>query len=196
MIRTLSVLLMSAMAGAVIQQTEPMALTDRDRDVYAIYSLLLTNPPTPIPVATDAPYWIAAETRPLSLVLPADSNELWKQLWSRCNAPPDGYESKWQEILADYTPEKDIPAMLLRQFNIQRSYVLIKKDEFGSGTNPGVVFALSNIWFNKDRTLAATRILATSCGTLCGHSERSVYERLSDGGWKEVVETNRCTMDA
>jgi hypothetical protein len=53
------------------------------------------------------------------------------------------------------------------------------------------VFYLSDVYFDKSRTLALTGV-ATWCGMRCGSGQWKIYEKASDGGWKEVRPASGC----
>ena len=167
--------------------------TDRDRDVYAIYSLMLTNPQTSHGPDDNKIYLIAATTAPGFPKIP-------------CIAPPKEREADrgadFREALADFNQRQATQRQLSRTFSIQKPYVLLSADEVrefqearttrkpvGSpaGRFDGVtdLFTLSDVYFNQHRTLALTAI-SSFCGLTCGRYQWQVFERPVGGTWRDT----------
>jgi len=200
MLRVVGILLIAvSVAGAY-----PQAVNDsRQADVYAIYSELMSNPP----VGRENPtYAILALTRPAMVATTLGPGQ-------PCITPRPEHATRWMEVLADYKTRVDKPATLVRQLNIAKPYMLISQEEaaaFGAahpGNRPppknppapappldpkfdGVtsIFALSDVWFSKDRTLALTGI------TNFWFSQWKLFEKNADGKWVNVFPATECRL--
>ena len=172
--------------AAGLPQGTVSADSDREKDVYAIYSLMLTNPPTHLP-DDNKRYLIAATTDPLGL----------------CGHPPKEREAEYREILRDYNHRQSIPRKLKPAFSIRKPYLLLSADDvkkfrdeyyhhlFGIKTRSdprfqGVrhLFTLSDVYFNEHGTLAVTAI-SSWCGQFCSYAEWKVFEKQETGEWEE-----------
>jgi hypothetical protein len=171
--------------------------SDREKGVYAIYSLMLTNPSTSHGRYTSDRYLIARTTGPGYPQEP-------------CVRPPKGREPDFREVLTDYESRKAIPRELTHTISIDKPYVLLSTDEVGQfqqerSTGPvpdpddsrfrGIsdLFTLSNVYFNKAGTLALTGMF-TFCGSLCGSYRWMIFEKVGDGNWEERRWTTCFTM--
>jgi hypothetical protein len=158
-----------------------------DKDVYLIYSLMLTNPKTSHDQNNER-YFIAATTAPGRPAQP-------------CVVPPKDREADFREALADYELRKGKPRELKPSFLIPKRYVLLSADEVGSfrkdrwlSPEPKVpdarflgvtdLFTLSDMYFNHSHTLALTGI-GTWCGVECGSYYWKVFEKMAIGKWEE-----------
>lgn len=204
----------AGIAGASMQQaTNPAAEAARTQDVYGVYTAALMSNPPVIGGDSNKTYAIASTTTPASLERAALPGlpEAARTMLAKCDAPPPGYEDRWQELLADFRSRSDAPVPMERELKIAKPYVYLTADEVTvfmsahSSINAPVVpnaqfggavavISLSNVYFNKDRTLAAMRI-SSSCGVLCGQGERKIFEK-TPAGWKEVTGGVRCTVSA
>lgn len=168
------------------QQQGGSGVSERETDVYAIYSLMLTNPQTSHGPDDNERYLIAmftASTMPEPCL-------------------PMEREADRREMCTDYEQRKATPRQLKPTFSISKPYVLLSADEakafiqsriqsIKTGQVPierfkGVtdLFTLSDVYFNKRGTLALTGIF-TSCGFNCGLFQWKIFERLSSGKWEE-----------
>jgi hypothetical protein len=198
MLRLVGILLIIvSVAGAYPQG----ANDSRQADVYAIYSALMSNPPMG---SQNPTYAILALTRPA--MAPAIYGP-----GQPCITPRPEQATRWTEILADYKARVDKPPTLLRQLNIAKPYILISQEEAAAfravhpvlqlpSRNPqppappldpkfdGVtsIFALSDVWFSKDGTLALTGI------TDFGSSQWKLFEKNADGKWVNVGPARGC----
>jgi hypothetical protein len=180
--------LLSAIVGLTPKAAMPQA-ADEHADIYAIYSLMMTNPPTSHGPSTDEVYLIADTTRPVRPVEP-------------CVRVPSQYEMAYQEILDEYHRRKDKPVKLERALNIAKPYELLNADDadkyvaIHSGylripdPNPKELlrkstdlFYLGDVYFNQSHTLALTAI-STYCGGLCGSMNWKLFEKSSTGQWE------------
>jgi hypothetical protein len=181
-------LLMICTTAQGFQQNARSVDSDREKDVYAIYSLMLTNPTTSHGPYTSDRYLIAMTTGPGR---PAEP----------CVRPPKEREAEFQEVLADFEIRKAKPLQLTQSFSISKPYVLLSPEEVndfisarfprpGRGATDerfrGVsdLITLSDVYFNRSGTLALTAI-SMFCGGLCGMSQWKVYEKLDSGKWEE-----------
>ena len=167
--------------------------TDREQDVYAIYSLMLTNPQTSHGPDDNKFYLIAGTTAPGVPKRP-------------CIAPPKEREADrgadFREALADFNQRGATQRQLSRAFSIQKPYVLLNAEEVRefqelhtipkpagapAGRFQGAtdLFTLSDVYFNQSGTLALTAI-SSWCGITCGLYSWMVFERPVGGTWKDT----------
>jgi hypothetical protein len=182
-VRFALLVLMSCGAGFGFQQD-----AGPDPDVYAIYSLMLTNVKTSHGADTNAQYLIAAKTR-----------APWPG--TPCVTPPAERRAEFDEVLADFETRKVRPQELKRGLSISKPYVLLDEKQviafigsrsvMGSGRKASEVFpgvtdliSLSDVYFNRDRTLAMTG-MSLWCGSLCGLWNWRVFEKSASGKWVE-----------
>jgi hypothetical protein len=175
------------------QQDANSTNSDREKDVYAIYSLMLTNPRTSHGPDDNERFLIATTTAP---GVPREP----------CVRPPKErkeLEADFREVLADFERSEATPRQLRRAFSIQNPYVLLSADEVrefhearsliknraGSTDERfrGItdLFTLSDVYFNQRRTLALTAI-SSWCGNLCALYQWKVFERLETGQWEDT----------
>jgi hypothetical protein len=162
--------------------------SQREKDVYAIYSLMLTRPQTSHGPDDNERYLIAAMTAPPRPREP-------------CVRPPEEREAEFKEMQTEYERRKAVPRELKPAFSISKPYALLSRDEAqtfiqsrmpepGHGAQPeefkGVtdLFTLSDVYFNRRGTLALTGI-STFCGGLCGLFQWKAFEKLDTGEWEE-----------
>jgi hypothetical protein len=154
--------------------------SDREKDVYAIYSLMLTNPQTSHGTDNNERYLIVSTT------VPGYPRE-------PCVQPPREREKEFQEVSADFDRRKATQRLLTRQFSLPKPYVLLSDEEireFGRARDKepfrGVtdIFRLSDVYFNQRGTLALTFISTDCGGGLCGSFQWKVFEKL-EGTWRE-----------
>jgi hypothetical protein len=88
---------------------------ERERDVYKIYSLLMTNPPTSHGADDHPRYLIDTTTR-----LRSDQP---------CVRPPKEREVEFAEVLADLEIRKSTPRTLKRQLSIRKPYELLTAEQ-------------------------------------------------------------------
>lgn len=171
---------------------QPAVSGDFDKDVYAIYSLILTNPKTSHGPAMNPLYLIADATVPGVPETP-------------CVGPPVERRSDFQEVLSDCAKRKQTPRVLKRALSIRKPYVLLNAEEaeafMKSRMLPHVpadppqavedqfkdvadIFTLGDVYFNQSRTLALT-FVSSWCGGLCGLLRWKVFEKLESGAWVE-----------
>jgi hypothetical protein len=86
---------------------------DKDKDVYAIYSLMLTNPKTSHGPDTNPRYLIGETTVRGVPETP-------------CVAPPVDRRGDFEEVLADYAKRKETSRVVKRALSIRKPYVLLK----------------------------------------------------------------------
>ena len=154
---------------------------DREKDVYAIYSLMLTNPRTSHGPYDSERLLIAKATRQASVQI-------------LCMRPPKEREPEFREALADYERRKATPRDIRPLLAISKPYELLTADEVNafiadpaSGRFRGVsdYFTLGDVYFNRAGTLALTAF-SSWCGGLCGQSEWRVFEKADTGKWVEL----------
>lgn len=182
-----SLLALCAVAHA-FQQGVASAVSEREKDVYSIYSLMLTNPQTSHGADNNERYLIRMFTAPTSPQEP-------------CVRPPTEREADFQEMRTDYEQRKATPRQLKPEFSISKPYVLLSVDQAETfiesrmpkpGHQPPIerfqgvtdLFTLSDVYFSKRGTLALTGI-STFCGGLCGLFQWKVFEKLESGQWEE-----------
>ena len=189
MLRHSVILIIGCAAASGFQQTtNATANFERRADIYAIYSLMMTEPKTTHGAENNDIYLIRDTTVPGTPPEP-------------CVPVPPAYERRFAETLADYQRRKDTPATLERALNITKPYQLLNRDEAKEfaelhDLRPGPkakpkelfqkatdLFGLTDVYFNGDRTLALTGI-STYCGPLCGGYQWKVFEK-TNRGWEE-----------
>lgn len=184
MLRFAFSLLMTCTLAQGFQQDTRSADSEREKGVYAIYSLMLTNPATSHGPYTSDRFLIARTTGP---GVPQEP----------CVRPPKDREAEFQRVLADFNRRKATPRELKRAFSISKPYELLSADDvkdFISTPGPdardkrfqGVsdLITLSDVYFNERGTLALTAI-STWCGGLCASYLWKVYEKVDNGQWEE-----------
>ena len=162
---------------------------EREKGVYAIYSLMLTNPRSSTGADDNERLLIAMTTRPADVQL-------------SCMRPPKERERQFRPVLTDYERRKATPSQLKPLLSIPRPYMFLtagdlkafiaerdlelsgplESERFRGATH---FFTLSDVYFNRRRTLAVTG-LSCFCGGLCGRSQWRVFEKLASGKWQEL----------
>src|ERR1035437_1958078 len=188
MFRFAYLIMICTIAPGFQQETSPTD-SEREKDVYAIYSLMLANPQTSHGADNNERYLIAVTTAPGYPQQP-------------CVRPPTVREADFREALVDYERHKGTPRQLKQTLATPKPYVLLSADEvrefmatrsmprIGSEVAPekfrGVtdVFTLSDVYFNQRRTLALTAI-STWCGSLCALYQWKVFEKTDTAKWEE-----------
>jgi hypothetical protein len=162
---------------------------DREKDVYAIYSLMLTNPQTSHGPYANERFLIASTTGP---GLPKEP----------CVRPPKEREAEFQEVLADFEIRKAMPRQLKQAFSIGKPVFLLSPEEVqdfiaARVPTPGRkatderfrdvsdLITLSDVYFNPSGTLALSAI-STFCGGLCGRSQWRAFQKMDNGRWEEL----------
>lgn len=183
---TYSLLMIASIAHGFQQETNSID-PEREKDVYTIYSLMLTNPKTSHGPDSNERYLIRAATVPGTPRNP-------------CVRPPKEREADFREVLADFERRSDAARQLERKLSIQKPYVLLNADQVMQfiekrTLNPktreeqfrGVtdLYGLSDVYFNQRRTLALTAI-SSWCGSLCGFYQWKVFEKTDSGNWEEL----------
>ena len=189
MFRSAYLLLMICTIAPGFQQETNSVDPEREKDVYAIYSLMLADPQTSHGPDENKQYLIAATTGP---GYPREP----------CVRPPKERETAFREVLVDYERRKSNPRELKPSISVPKRYVLLSANQVSefvkersfpginkTDTNPlfqGAtdVFTLSDVYFNQRGTLALTSI-SSFCGGLCGRWQWKVFERLDTGKWEE-----------
>jgi hypothetical protein len=185
MMRLVCALLAISCAALGFQQD-----AEREKDVYAIYSIMLTNLQTSHGAYEGDRYLIAATTGPGNPQEP-------------CVRPPQEREADFREVLADYQRRRTTPRELKPQFKIDKPYVFLSAEDVAAfiadrfprpGRTPdqadgrfrGVsdVITLGDVYFNQRRTLALTSI-STWCGALCAMRRWRVFEKAESGEWRD-----------
>jgi hypothetical protein len=171
----------------------------RRQDTYAVYSQIMSNPPTSFKDDTNTTYAIQAMSMPQASKSAQQTGgifELLAKFGDPCVEPPLQYESRWKEVVTEY--DAGSPSVPLeRSLSIAKPYVFLTPD-LDSTKLKGVrdIFRLTNVFFNKDRTLALAGVGTSGCGTLCGHFQWLIFEKTSGGGWKTVPPIKSCSIDA
>src|SRR6266478_1466256 len=111
MFRLASALLLIAIMPHGFPQDTSTADAEHEKDVYAIYSILLTNPKTSHGADDNERYLIAPTTVPGNPRIP-------------CVRPPKERDADFREVLADYDRRKETQRQLKPMFSIPKPYVL------------------------------------------------------------------------
>jgi hypothetical protein len=183
-------LLVVALTGWPQQVSDPAVEAARRADAYSIYSNLLINS-----FSSDPTMMIAAKAIPGASLDPQE-----------CVNLPSEYQSRWNEVLMDFTRGKRIQETIEPAFKISKPYLVLTPDEvadftFNWGKGPAYqkpldpkfqgarqLYLLGKVYFSLDHTLALTSI-SIGCGSLCGTSGWRVFEKNRTGDW--VLMTRR-----
>lgn len=176
------------------------------RDVYAIYSRLISSP--------DDIYLIDGMTLTESEGFGPPFRARSSGDLLSCVRAPQEDAAGFDEARADFGLRKDMPVVLERQFILNRPYQLLNRDEVmtflqdalkstpqvvppgGIPPNPNPlfprakrVFRLSDVYFNKDRTLAFTYIsvMTTAADGMGGWK---IFKKPRNADWQEVLYGN------
>lgn len=193
MLRLLGLVFAFTTVGGTQQAQTSNPEDARRQDVYAIYSILMSNPPTGFAWDINSLYAIAAVTSP-AFPFPRNS--------SPCIVPPVGYEARWNELLEEFNARKNIPATLTRELKIEKPYILLTEEEIARiGVLPSadpklpgakLLFHLSDVYFDRQRTIAVTGISTSHCGGRCSYGTWKIYGRRADGTWSELIPRSGC----
>jgi len=162
-----------------------LAQPQQDKDIYAIYSLLLTNAQTSHGPDANQRLLIVDTTVPGLPERP-------------CLALNSLGQPRVAEIFKDFEERKDRPQKLKRELAVTKPYELLTESEAEQFRNSraapdssarfsGVtdLFSFSNVYFDKAGTLAVVQ-LTSWCGTLCALFQWTMLEKQSDGSWKQA----------
>lgn len=152
-----------------------IAQEDRETDVYAIYSLLMTNPETSHG-PDDNPRYLILDTTVAGV--PAEP----------CVNAAGERAERISEILKDLQERRNQQRKLKRELKITKPYELLSESEArhrARSTGVTDVFSFSDVCFDKAGTLALTH-RASVGGSLCALFQWKLLEKQSDGSWKEV----------
>lgn len=164
---------------------------ERRNDIYAIYTLMLTDPPTSHGKGGNEIFLIRDKTVPGTPRIP-------------CVGPPRSspYEKDFAQARADYDRRKDdAPAKIEYELKIPKNYLILNAAEcaeFVKAVEPRMppqvpperfrfskdLFGLTDVYFNAKRTLALTGF-STYCNMLCGGYWWMVFEK-TDAGWRQL----------
>ena len=171
-------------SGWYQQVSSPASEAARLDDVYSIYSVLMTNPPSAIRGLNESTLMIAGKTYD-----EGSANDL-----QRCITLPTEYQSSWREVLMEFNQNGKTAETIEPRLKISKRYLILIPEEvadftFNWGRRPEYqkprdpkfqdakqLFSLGKVYFNHNRTLAVTSI-SIACGTLCGRSGWRVFER-------------------
>jgi hypothetical protein len=181
--------------GVTVTSLKGNAPFEREKEVYHIYSLLMTNPRSSFEADCNSRFLISATARV--------ENE------QPCVRPPKGRKAEFAEVLADFKIRRAATRVLKRQLSLRKPYELltdeqVKAFETDRGWSKpedrepdfrfkGVmeVFTLSDVYFNKNGRLALTAI-SSWCGSLCAYHQWKVLEKLPTGEWQELPSWVSC----
>jgi hypothetical protein len=167
--------------------SEGNARFEREKEVYRIYSLLMTNPRTTGP-GDNSRYLISAMTR--------------VQHEMPCVRPPRDYKAEFAEVLADFKTRRATTRVLKRDLSLSKPYELLSAEQGEAfekergWPNPEAgepnplfkdvtdVFTFSDVYFSKNGRLALTAI-SSWCGVLCALHQWKVLRKFPTGEWQE-----------
>jgi hypothetical protein len=190
---------LAVVAASVANADPQVAIDSRQVEIYTIYSIMMSNPPMG---RENQVYAILTLTRPAI-----------GGTGQPCVVPRPEHSSRWEEVLADYNARVGKPATLVRQLNIAKPYILISQEEAAAfdRAHPGfrpppkdplpaappldpkfdgvkTIFALSDVWFSNDGTLALTGLGDS------GSAQWKLFEKTADGRWVNVPPARECRM--
>ena len=161
----------------------------REKEVYRIYSLLMTNPRTS--GAGDNSRYVISDT-----------TSVWDEDEKLCVRPPRDNKAEFAEVLADFKTRRATPRVLKRDLLLSRPYELLTSAQVEAFeeerpwpklqvckpnplfTGATDVFTFSDVYFSKNGQLALTAI-SSWCGGRCGLHEWKVLKKLPTGEWQE-----------
>ncbi len=179
-----AILVMICTSAHGFQQATRSADSQREKDVDAIYSLMMTNPETRSRLDNNERYLIAATTSPGYPEKP-------------CVRAPIGREADLQELLADFESRKAVLQQLKPTFSSNKPYVLLSTEEVSefmraklgslNQNNTIQVQLISSrlLTFCADKRTLALTAISTWCGDSCAVYRWKVFEKLNDGKWEE-----------
>ena len=181
--------------GVTVTALKGNAPFEREKEVYHIYSLLMTIPRSSFGADCNSRFLISATAR-------AENEQ-------PCVRPPKGRKAEFAEVLADFKIRKAATRVLKRQLSLRKPYELLTdeqvkafetdrgwskpKDREPDPRFKGVmeVFTLSDVYFSKNGRLALTAI-SSWCGSLCAYHQWKVLEKLPTGEWQELPSWVSC----
>jgi hypothetical protein len=110
-----SLLIIATVAYGFQQETSAVD-PEREKDVYAIYSLMMSNPKTSHGAGSNERYLIRATTMPGMSRVP-------------CVRPTKEREADFGEVLADFERRSDTARQLERKLSIRKPYVLLTAEQ-------------------------------------------------------------------
>jgi hypothetical protein len=139
-----------------------------EQDSYEIYSMLLQ---TEMPPGWNVSAWnIAEQTRTFPQFVQHNIRE--------CLSVSQGQESIYLPLFEDYLAKNQRKRTLERKFDLPQ-YALV---EFGRASAGSVVFEVSAVGFNNDRTRALVYV-GHHCGNLCGGGQYHLLVK-KEGKWQ------------
>jgi hypothetical protein len=194
-VRFLVIVFAATIASAAGFQQTPVtseAQAARQRDVYAIYSKMISSP--------DEIVLIEGTT----LLQPSPDT-------LACTQPPAEEEARFKEVLNDYDLRKDVAVALANEFTLDRKYQLLTREEARTflydaylstpqvvppggippNTNPLFprarrVFRLGDVYFNQNRSLALSYVSVMTT-TVDGSGGWKVFRKDEAGVWQEAT---------
>jgi len=183
------------LAGLIFAQSNtnsPIHLTDRQQDVYAIYSLLMPGAVLANLGTSQNQRWAIADTTVNDVdISPALAPE------AALRAPAD-HPRRFHDAVVDYQQRRHERQPVLRAFHLDRPYILLTPadiQEFRTSRTsispssasrqrfsgfPGINF-FSDVYFNPERSAALVYMVAW-CASLCSQGEW-VYLEKQNGRW-------------
>lgn len=174
--RALSVLALAAasLAQSPHHTTKPKPMQqERATNTYAIYSLLLTDDPSPGVPQKQGPVAIAGTTVNITDMNPAIAPDTQLQ-------PPPGHEQSFQEAVQDFRSRRYERIELTRKFRLGGDYALLTPSQVAAyqqaqTSYPAITF-FSEVYFDSKQT-AALVYRNNFCGNLCANSEWIYLEK-------------------
>ena len=168
-----------ALAAAAFAQsphhaTKPRSMVvDRVTNTYAIYSMLLTDDPSPGVPQKQGTIAIADTTVSITDMNPAIAPDTQLQ-------PPPGHEQSFQEAVQDFKTRRFERIQLTRDFHLNGSYTLLNSSQVAAYRQaqtgyPAITF-FSEVYFDSKQT-AALVYRNNFCGNLCANSEWIYLEK-------------------
>jgi len=181
-------------AGFAFAQPHPsrsIEPTGRQRDIYAIYSLLMPGTVFSNMGSDQNQRWAIADTTINATdINPALAPE------AALKAPPE-HPRRFHDAVVDYEQRRNDRQTITKQLHLDRPYTLLSQsevDDFRTARStpnasslrqkydgyPGINY-FSDVYFNPQRNAALVYMLCW-CGNLCAQSEW-VYLEKQDGQW-------------
>lgn len=156
------------------RETKPRPMqVERTSNTYAIYSMLLTDDPSPGIPQKRGTVAIADTTVNITDMSPAIAPDTQLQ-------PPPGHEKAFQEAVQDFQSRRFERIELTREFHLTGDYALLNPSQVAAYRQtqsgyPAITF-FSEVYFDAKQT-AALVYRNNFCGNLCANSEWIYLEK-------------------
>jgi hypothetical protein len=187
-----AVVIFAGLGFAQSDSNSPIHLTERQQDVYAIYSMLMPGAVLANLGSSQNQRWAIADTT----VNAEDINPALAP--EAALKPPDDHPRRFHDAVVDYEQRRNERQAVIRAFHLDRPYTLLTPSDIqafqDSRTSvaadsesqqkysgyPGINY-FSDVYFNAQRSAALVYMVAW-CTNLCGQGEW-VYLEKQNSQW-------------